>query len=53
LWFDAAAETALIAAQCIPDPVNPEDVANLAVFLCSDAGRMLTKQCFVINAGSS
>jgi NAD(P)-dependent dehydrogenase (short-subunit alcohol dehydrogenase family) len=53
LWFDAAAETALIEAQCIPDPVNPEDVANLAVFLCSDAGRMLTKQCFVINAGSS
>lgn len=52
LWFDADAEKALIARQCIPDPVAPEDVAGLAVFLCSDAGRMITKQCFMVDAGS-
>lgn len=51
LWFDAAAEQSYMARQCLPDPVAPEDVANLAVFLCSDAGRMLTKQTFTINAG--
>jgi NAD(P)-dependent dehydrogenase (short-subunit alcohol dehydrogenase family) len=52
LWFDAEAEKALIARQCLPDPVAPEDVANLALFLCSDAARMITKQCFAVNAGS-
>jgi NAD(P)-dependent dehydrogenase (short-subunit alcohol dehydrogenase family) len=53
LWFDAQAERALLARQCIPDHVKPEDVANLAVFLCSDAARMLTKQVFIVNAGLS
>jgi NAD(P)-dependent dehydrogenase (short-subunit alcohol dehydrogenase family) len=51
LWHDAAAEQALVAQQCIPDPLQAEDVANLAVFLCSDAARMLTKQTFIVNAG--
>lgn len=51
LWFDEAAERALLARQCIADPVTPEDVANMAVFLCSDAARMLTKQVFIVNAG--
>jgi NAD(P)-dependent dehydrogenase (short-subunit alcohol dehydrogenase family) len=51
LWFDENAEQALLARQCIPEPVKPGDVANLAVFLCSDAARMLTKQCFIVNAG--
>jgi NAD(P)-dependent dehydrogenase (short-subunit alcohol dehydrogenase family) len=51
LWFDEAAEQAYMSRQCLPDPVTPADVANLAVFLCSDAARMLTKQSFIINAG--
>jgi NAD(P)-dependent dehydrogenase (short-subunit alcohol dehydrogenase family) len=38
--------------QCLPDFVQPEDLANAAVFLCSDAARMITKQCLLINAGS-
>jgi D-xylose 1-dehydrogenase len=51
LWHDAAAERALVAQQCIPQPLLAEDVANVAVFLCSDAARMLTKQTFIVNAG--
>jgi NAD(P)-dependent dehydrogenase (short-subunit alcohol dehydrogenase family) len=53
LWFDAAAEQALLARQCIADAVQPEDVANMAVFLCSDAARLITKQVFVVNGGLS
>lgn len=52
LWVDAEGERNLIARQCLPDPIEPADVANLALFLCSDAGRMITKQCFAVNAGS-
>lgn len=51
LWVDADAERAVIARQCLPDAIQPDDVANLAVFLCSDAARMITKQVLVVNAG--
>lgn len=51
-WFDPAAETAAIARQCLPDAVEPADVADLAVFLCSDAARMVTAQCIKINGGA-
>jgi len=51
LWFDAEAERAVILRQCLPDAIQPDDIANLAVFLCSDAARMITKQVLVVNAG--
>jgi NAD(P)-dependent dehydrogenase (short-subunit alcohol dehydrogenase family) len=51
LWFDGDAERAVIARQCLPDAIQPDDIANLAVFLCSDAARMITKQVLVVNAG--
>jgi NAD(P)-dependent dehydrogenase (short-subunit alcohol dehydrogenase family) len=40
------------ALQCLPDLIEPSDVANAALFLCSGAARMITKQCLTINAGS-
>jgi D-xylose 1-dehydrogenase len=53
LWAtDEATRRELLARQCIPEPVRPEDVANAAVFLCSDAARMITKHSLVVNAGS-
>lgn len=53
LWAtDEASRRDLLARQCIPEPVRPEDVANAAVFLCSDAARMITKHSLVVNAGS-
>lgn len=51
-WFDPAAERAMLERQCLPDRIEPRDVAAAAIFLCSDAARMLTKQCLVVNAGS-
>ena len=37
--------------QCIPDRILPEDVAQLALFLGSDAGRMCTRRNFFVDAG--
>ncbi len=37
--------------QCIPGKILPEDVAQLALFLGSDAGRMCTRRNFFIDAG--
>jgi D-xylose 1-dehydrogenase len=51
-WIDPAAERTMLERQCLPDRIEPRDVAEAAMFLCSDAARMLTKQCLVINAGS-
>lgn len=51
-WFDSAEEDRMLALQCLPDRIEPRDVAALALFLCSDAARMITKQCITINAGS-
>jgi NAD(P)-dependent dehydrogenase (short-subunit alcohol dehydrogenase family) len=54
LWFpDEAAIDAARAQQCLPDMIAPDDIANLALFLAADDSRMITKQCFSINAGSA
>ena len=37
--------------QCIPGRILPEDVAQLALFLGSDAGRMCPRRNFFIDAG--
>jgi NAD(P)-dependent dehydrogenase (short-subunit alcohol dehydrogenase family) len=52
LWLRPGEEAELLARQCLPDPVMPDDVAQTVMFLASDAGRMLTKQCISVNAGS-
>jgi NAD(P)-dependent dehydrogenase (short-subunit alcohol dehydrogenase family) len=40
------------ARQCIPDAIEPEDIARLGLFLASDDSRLITKQCFMVNGGS-
>ena len=37
--------------QCLPDRILPEDVAQLALFLASDAGRMCTRRNYFMDAG--
>ena len=37
--------------QCVPGRILPEDVAQLALFLGSDAGRMCTRRNYFIDAG--
>jgi D-xylose 1-dehydrogenase len=54
LWFtDEAAIEAAVAQQCLPDTIGPADIANLALFLAADDSRMITKQCFSVNAGTA
>lgn len=52
LWHSGDSATQLLSLQCLPDIIEPKDIANAALFLCSDAARMITKQCLVVNAGS-
>ncbi|MDO6732038.1 SDR family oxidoreductase [Marinovum sp. 2_MG-2023] len=39
------------ALQCIPDLIRPEDIADCALWLASDAARMVTGQCIVVDGG--
>ena len=39
------------AGQCLPDLIEPDSIADIVLFLCSDAGRMCTRQTFVVDAG--
>ena len=54
LWFrDEVAVAAVVAQQCLPDTIAPDDIANLALFLAADDSRMITKQCLSVNAGTA
>jgi D-xylose 1-dehydrogenase len=53
LWYqDERRIAAARARQCLPDPVEPEDIAAVALFLASDTSRAITKQCIVVNGGA-
>lgn len=53
LWYqdESKIETGL-GTQCIPERVEPEDVANLCLFLGADDSRMITKQTLFVNGGT-
>lgn len=53
LWLDAAGEQELARNQCLPDKLQPEDIARMVLFLASDDGRMCTAQEFKVDAGWS
>lgn len=40
------------ARQCIPDAIEPEEIARLGLFLASDDSGLITKQCFMVNGGA-
>ncbi|MFO7306281.1 MAG: SDR family oxidoreductase [Gammaproteobacteria bacterium] len=50
-WLTPEAEAELFRTQCLPDPIQPEDVANFVLFLASDASRMCTGQEYKLDAG--
>jgi D-xylose 1-dehydrogenase len=53
LWYQDERRIAEVRArQCLPDPIEPEDIAAAALFLASDTSRAITKQCLVVNAGA-
>jgi NAD(P)-dependent dehydrogenase (short-subunit alcohol dehydrogenase family) len=53
LWYTPEFERDVMAGQCLNKRVLPEDVANMALFLASDAAAKCTAQDFVVDAGWS
>lgn len=51
LWLDAEGEIALKRNQCLPDQLQPQDIARMVLFLASDDGAMCTAQEFKVDAG--
>ena len=51
LWLDDAGKAELERNQCLPDRIQPEDVAAMVLFLASDQARAITAQEFVVDAG--
>jgi D-xylose 1-dehydrogenase len=53
LWLNAEGEEAIKRNQCLPDKLQPSDVARMVLFLASDDAAMCTAQEFKVDAGWS
>ncbi len=53
LWLDAEGERELQRNQCLPDRLQPGDIARMVLFLASDDAAMCTAQEFKVDAGWS
>ena len=51
LWLDEEGERELKRNQCLPDKLQPHDIARMVLFLASDEGAMCTAQEFKVDAG--
>ncbi len=51
LWLDAAGERQIDERQCLPDRLQPSDIARMALFLAADDSRMCTSQQFIVDGG--
>ena len=52
LWYTSDAQVdAIVARQCLKERLMAADIARMALFLAADDGRMITKQCIVVDAG--
>jgi NAD(P)-dependent dehydrogenase (short-subunit alcohol dehydrogenase family) len=51
LWVDDAGRGEIARNQCLPDALQPQDIANMALFLAADDSAMCTAQDFVVDAG--
>lgn len=52
LWVTPEALAAHLARQCLPDPIGPEHVARMVLFLASDDAAMCTANNYMVEAGS-
>src|SRR4051794_1175424 len=52
LWVTPASLATQLAAQCLPDPIEPVYVARMALFLASDDSAMCTANNYMVEAGS-
>ncbi|GAC1043074.1 SDR family oxidoreductase [Rhizobium sp. No.120] len=51
LWLTEAGERQIADRQCLPDRVQPDDIARMALFLASDDSAMCTSQQFIVDGG--
>lgn len=51
MWVTPESLSAHLARQCIPDPIQPEDVAGTVLFLASGASKMMTSQTLILDGG--
>lgn len=51
LWVDDAAREQIARAQCLPGPLLPKHIAQMALFLASDASSMCSAQNFIVDGG--
>ena len=51
LWVDERGRREIARNQCLPGPVQPEHIAQMALFLAADDSAMCTAQDFVVDAG--
>lgn len=51
LWLTPELDQRVRSAQCLPDLCQPEDVADLALFLASDQSARITARSIVIDGG--
>ncbi len=51
LWVDDKARADMARGQCINQPVTPEDIASMALFLAADDSALCTAQDFIVDGG--
>lgn len=51
MWLDAEGEADIQRNQCLPDKLQPSDVARMVLFLAAADGAMCTAQEFKVDAG--
>jgi NAD(P)-dependent dehydrogenase (short-subunit alcohol dehydrogenase family) len=51
MWVTPESLARHLSRQCLPDPIQPEDVSGVVLFLASDAARMMTSQTLVLDGG--
>lgn len=51
MWVDDAARELISRSQCLPGSVEPGHIAQMALFLASDASAMCSAQNFIVDGG--
>jgi NAD(P)-dependent dehydrogenase (short-subunit alcohol dehydrogenase family) len=51
LWFNEEGERELKKSQCLPDRLQPADLARMVLFLASDDSSMISAQDFIVDGG--
>jgi NAD(P)-dependent dehydrogenase (short-subunit alcohol dehydrogenase family) len=51
LWVTDESRAEIARGQCLPQPVLPEHIAHMALFLAADDSAMCTAQDFTVDGG--